>query len=84
MKAALRLGCMDGGDCQWSAFPLKDIRPIVVVITVKRKFQAASYVSGGQDYARLFNQINADRSGEMTFEQFRAAVRRHGESPPTT
>ena len=51
-------------------------------VTVKRKFQAASYVSGGQDYARLFNQINADRSGEMTFEQFRAAVRRHGESPP--
>jgi hypothetical protein len=50
------------------------------IAIVKRKFQAASYVGGGQDFKKLWVQINVDEGAYMEYIDFAAAVRRHGVS----
>jgi hypothetical protein len=42
---------------------------------VRRRFQAASYSAGGQDWPALFRQYDRDNSGELEWEEFRRAVR---------
>ena len=43
---------------------------------IRRRFQAASYQAGGQDWAALFRHYDRDNSGELSWEEFRRAVRK--------
>jgi Ca2+-binding EF-hand superfamily protein len=43
---------------------------------LRRRFQAASYRAGGQDWDALFRQYDRDNSGELEWEEFRRTVRK--------
>jgi hypothetical protein len=42
----------------------------------RKRFQAASYSAGGQDWSRLFRHYDRDNSGELDWDEFRRAVRK--------
>ena len=44
----------------------------------KRKLRSLSYGPKGQDPAKLFSHYDRDNSGELNFEEFKAAVRKGG------
>ena len=50
-------------------------------VELRKKFQAASYGRGGQDWHALFGHYDRDGSGELEFEEFRRAVRRQSGTP---
>ena len=61
----------------------RDLEAEANMESIRRKLYAASYSSGGQDWHRLFQSVDKDKSGELGFPEFRIAVRKGAKLSPT-
>ena len=61
----------------------RDLEAEANMEAIRRKLYAASYAAGGQDWHKLFQAVDKDRSGELGFQEFKTAVRKGAKLSPT-
>jgi hypothetical protein len=61
----------------------RDLEAEANMEAIRRKLYAASYAAGGQDWHKLFQSVDKDKSGELGFPEFRTAVRKGAKLSPT-
>eukprot|EP01043_Picozoa_sp_COSAG02_P024996 COSAG02_NODE_1387_length_12938_cov_24.292235_6_plen_1592_part_00 len=60
----------------------RDLEAEANMESIRRKLYAASYGNGGQDWHKLFQGVDKDKSGELGFQEFRTAVRKGAKLSP--